>query len=123
MVRHVQDNPPHVKHLAKLGNPSTVILLQVIEPSVASESYYNINVYYSIDLAEQLTQEAREYLEGVQEDFHAMDIAVKNVIAHGPVVGSILKVAREENADLIAMASHGRTGLASVFYGSEAAGV
>ena len=113
---------PHVKHLAKLGTPSTVILLQVIEPSAASEPYYSINVYYS-DLAEQLTQEAREYLEGVQKDFHAMDVAVKNVIAHGPVVSSILNVAREENADLIAMASHGRTGLASVFYGSKAAGV
>ena len=36
---------------------------------------------------------------------------------------SILGAAQEEDADLIAMASHGRTGLASVFYGSKAAGV
>ena len=32
-------------------------------------------------------------------------------------------MAARENADLIAMASHGRTGLGRVFYGSVAAGV
>ncbi|MCB0130889.1 MAG: universal stress protein, partial [Caldilineaceae bacterium] len=34
-----------------------------------------------------------------------------------------LDVAERENADLVAMASHGRTGLARVFYGSVAAGL
>ena len=114
---------PHVKHLAKLGN-STVILLQVVEPSPTFATAYELGSrYYSADLAEQWTQEARKYLEGVQNDFHEMDIAVKIIIAHGPVVSSILNAAQEEDADLIAMASHGRTGLASVFYGSKAAGV
>ena len=35
----------------------------------------------------------------------------------------ILDVAEREKVRLIAMASHGRTGLARVFYGSVAAGV
>ena len=35
----------------------------------------------------------------------------------------IIDVAEREDADLIAMASHGHTGLARVFYGSVAAGV
>jgi nucleotide-binding universal stress UspA family protein len=42
---------------------------------------------------------------------------------HGPVVEAILTTAECEKVDLIAMASHGRTGLAQVFYGSVAAGV
>jgi len=41
----------------------------------------------------------------------------------GPVVETIITVAEGEGADLIAMASHGRTGLSRVFYGSIAAGV
>ncbi|MCB0137738.1 MAG: universal stress protein, partial [Caldilineaceae bacterium] len=41
----------------------------------------------------------------------------------GPVVTAILDVAEREKADLIAMASHGRTGLSRVFYGSVAAGI
>jgi nucleotide-binding universal stress UspA family protein len=34
-----------------------------------------------------------------------------------------LELADQHNIDLIAMASHGRTGLARVFYGSVAAGI
>lgn len=44
-------------------------------------------------------------------------------MAYGPVVEEIAQSAEREEADLIAMASHGRTGLARVFYGSVAAGV
>ncbi|MCB0075487.1 MAG: universal stress protein, partial [Caldilineaceae bacterium] len=47
----------------------------------------------------------------------------KKVVEQGPIVRTILDVAERENADLIAMASHGRSGLARVFYGSVAAGV
>lgn len=36
---------------------------------------------------------------------------------------AILNAAKSEKADLIAMASHGRTGLSRVFYGSVAEGV
>jgi nucleotide-binding universal stress UspA family protein len=114
---------PHVKHLAKLDN-STVVLLQVVEPTPTYATSYELTSHwYSEDRAKQWIQEAQEYLEGVQNDFHEMDIASIIVIAHGPVVGSILDVAQKEDADLIALASHGRTGLASVFYGSKAAGV
>ncbi len=42
---------------------------------------------------------------------------------HGDVVKTILGVAQGWDADLIAVASHGRTGLERVFYGSVAAGV
>jgi nucleotide-binding universal stress UspA family protein len=41
----------------------------------------------------------------------------------GAIVAEIIDAAEREGADLIAMASHGRTGLARVFYGSVAAGV
>jgi nucleotide-binding universal stress UspA family protein len=39
------------------------------------------------------------------------------------VVETVISVAQRENADLIAMASHGRSGMSRVFYGSVAAGV
>jgi nucleotide-binding universal stress UspA family protein len=106
---------PHVKHLAKLGN-SKVILLQVVEPNATLANSYEVMPHYSIDLIEQWTEEA-------QKDLAELGIESKTVVAHGPVVRSILNAAHEEGADLIAMASHGRTGLASVFYGSKAAGV
>lgn len=39
------------------------------------------------------------------------------------MVSTLLAVAERENADLIGLASHGRTGLGRVFYGSVAAGL
>jgi len=44
-------------------------------------------------------------------------------VVHGPVVEAIINAAQSEGADLIALASHGRSGLSWVFYGSVAAGV
>jgi nucleotide-binding universal stress UspA family protein len=38
-------------------------------------------------------------------------------------VEAIINAAEREDADLIAIASHGRSGLSGVFYGSVAAGV
>jgi nucleotide-binding universal stress UspA family protein len=38
-------------------------------------------------------------------------------------VKAILDAAKSENADLLAMASHGRSGLSRTFYGSISAGV
>jgi nucleotide-binding universal stress UspA family protein len=62
-------------------------------------------------------------MAALAEDFGEKGIAAKAFVAHGPVVGAILDAAERESADLIAMASHGRSGLSQVFYGSVAAGV
>ena len=72
---------------------------------------------------EILAQRAKDYLAGLKEEFREKDIPAKLFVEEGPVVGSIISVAEREGVDLIAMASHGRTGLSHVFYGSVAAGV
>jgi nucleotide-binding universal stress UspA family protein len=113
---------PYVEDMA-LARDSTVILLQVIEPSATMVAPYDMAHYYDAGLAEKWIEEARDYLDSVQRDFRQKGIRTETLIAQGPVVKSILDVAEQENAELIAMASHGRTGLASVFYGSKAAGV
>ena len=72
---------------------------------------------------EQQTQEAEIYLASQQGKLQQKDIPSQVCIAYGPAVKEISKAAEREGAELIAMASHGRTGLARVFYGSVAAGV
>jgi len=67
--------------------------------------------------------EARSYLGGRQRDLAAHGVQVETRIAHGPVVRKILEFSKEEEADLIAMSSFGRTGLLRVCYGGVAAGV
>jgi nucleotide-binding universal stress UspA family protein len=98
-----------------------VRLLQVVEPIL------EVN---SADLfmphGEQFTaamKSAQTYVDSVARRMTEQGIAAKGWAISGDVVGTICKVAEQEGAELIAMASHGRTGAARVFYGSVAAGV
>jgi nucleotide-binding universal stress UspA family protein len=68
-------------------------------------------------------EEVDNYLAGWQGEFREKGIEARRMVERGPVVETIINVAKREGADLIAMASHGRTGLERVFYGSVAVGV
>ena len=68
-------------------------------------------------------KETETYLASLQEGFHAKGIEVQTLIGQGMVVKAIIDAAEHENADLVAMASHGLSGLSRAFYGSVAAGV
>ena len=61
-------------------------------------------------------------MDGFKGMFREKVIKARAFITHAPVVEDIRKATERENADLIALASHGRTGLSRVFYGSVAAG-
>jgi nucleotide-binding universal stress UspA family protein len=72
---------------------------------------------------EQATREAHAYLAPLQGQFREKGIEAHSSVAYGRPVDAILKTAVEDSADLIAIASHGQSGLARVFYGSVAAGL
>ena len=113
---------PHVEDLASCYD-ATVVLLQIVEPIVAYSSPYDAYPELSMDHSERRTEEANEYLASWAA--RLAEKAIETVVRseHGPVVKTILAVASEEEADLLAMASHGRSGLSRVFYGSVSAGV
>ena len=113
---------PHVREMAQLYGAS-VVLLQVVEPSMTVVTPYDMVPYYDSEQVEQWTQDARDYLNGLAGSMRLEADRVKVVVQQGPIVHTILDVAEREHADLIAMASHGRTGLSRVFYGSIAAGI
>jgi nucleotide-binding universal stress UspA family protein len=100
-----------------------IVLLQVVEPSVSVVTPYDMVPYYDPKEAEGMMTEAKGYLAAKAGELRNQGIDVKSCVESGPVVAGILDVAEREQADLIAMASHGRTGLGRVFYGSVAAGV
>ena len=112
---------PHVEMLANCFN-SRVILLNVIEPVHILTSAESVDVVEaSLEASE--VHEAEIYLAGVVGRLREQGIQVDTIVEYGPPVKHIVEVAEREEADLIAMASHGLTGLARVFYGSVAAGV
>ena len=113
---------PHVEELARKFD-ANLILLQVIEPAEVGKSARDPGSIYVVGLLEERIRQARSYLEDLQEQLRMKRVGALGLVEHGPIVAKILEVAERENADLIAIASHGRTGLARVFYGSVAAGL
>lgn len=111
---------PHVEALAQT-HEARVIFLQVIEPaSVLATTVGHVPV---IDEPERREREALRYLRGWRGEFRSKGLQTATAVEHGPIVRTIIEVAERENADLIAMASHGRSGLEQAFYGSVTAGV
>ncbi len=113
---------PHVEELAgKFG--SHLVLLQIVEPIVLMAAPTDMGGYYDPTEIERLTEEATAYLQGLQAALQAKGIPSEAIIDNGTVVAAILEEATRKEVDLIAMASHGRTGLARAFFGSVATGV
>jgi nucleotide-binding universal stress UspA family protein len=113
---------PHVEKLA-LQFKSNVIFLQVVVPSIyPTQSGPDGRHEYMVEF-KQKQDEITAYLTGIRQGFQNIGIENRAVVEQGAVVETIISVAMRENADLIAIASHGRSGLSWVFYGSVAAGV
>ena len=117
---------PHVEELAQRYE-AKVIFIQVVEPPPLMISPGQPDVATDVNLHQQelkrRTEEAELYLKAIQGEFQPRGIEARIELSHGPVVEGIINAAVRQDADLIAMASHGRSGLAQVFYGSVAAGI
>ncbi|MCB0208179.1 MAG: universal stress protein [Anaerolineae bacterium] len=94
-----------------------IILLRVIDPV---PSYYTeaLQSEEKAPLQNQREIASVNYLDPIDEDLENRRVRVTKRVATGPVVETIINVAEQENVDLIAMASHARTGLSRMFNGS-----
>jgi nucleotide-binding universal stress UspA family protein len=113
---------PHVKNLSLCFN-AKVIFFIVAEPPLLLEYDEVVDMSKYLEKRDHQKKETETYLSSLQEEFSEKGIKVQTLIGHGLVVKAIIDAAERENADLVAMASHGRTGLSRTFYGSVAAGV
>ena len=112
----------HVEELSRRLN-AKLIFLQVVEPSYDVVGPHGTVMDLNVELMEQREEEAKNYIESIGGEFGERGFNARALVEKGPVVSTIINVAEREEADLIAMASHGRSGLSRVFYGSVAAGV
>ena len=119
---------PHVENLA-IHYKAKVIFIQVMEPLLIANPSLHVTSALTDSVKESLKdfnrryEEINTYLSGRQGEFREKGIDVRKFVEQGPVVETIISVAQRENAELIAIASHGRSGMSRVFYGSVAAGV
>ena len=102
-----------------------VILFQV----VSSLTYYVVageasaRVSYTEQELEAFKKQAQDYLEKTGEGLRKLGANVKTMVSVGDATDGINKAADEINADLIAMSTHGRSGLSRWAFGSVTAKV
>lgn len=73
---------------------------------------------YSEEDLIKLTRESQDYLEKVAEGLRSKGIRVKTMVSFGRAAEEIVKAARQIKAHLIAMSTHGRSGLVRWAIGS-----
>jgi len=112
----------HAESLA-LKYDATLILLSVISsPAITTgRGVEALKLFES--RVDTLIQDTRQYLDQLSGEFNEKRIDTKTVVKFEPVVRSIVETANESAVDLVVIASHGRSGLGRVFFGSVAAGV
>ena len=114
---------PHVENIAKASN-AEVILVSVTE----RVSGYRPMTDYSRPMEERLIPEgvgkkekqALKYLERIAKGLEAKGIKVRTEVFLGNPAEEIALYAEHDGADLIIMASHGRSGISRWAYGSVA---
>ena len=96
-------------------------LLRVIAFPIVGSSYLPETVQTNRSILEETEKEARAYLERVRSrlDDGSRQIDIDVVVNQQPARG-ILDYAAADNADLVSIATHGRSGAARVLLGSTA---
>lgn len=123
---------PHAEALARQGGREmvTVILVRVCEPPTMP-SYYTPELaeiplnwgQYAQQETARCKQVATEYLAGIEPRFRNSGINVQSEVLVGKAADEIVAYANKTPYNLIVMATHGRSGLSRLVYGSVAVNV
>lgn len=98
-----------------------VVLLRVLVP--VPPSVLEGSRYVEVEDPEKRRLEAEEYLRPIAVDLRARGVRVTTMVRRGEPTAEILAGARAAGADLIAMTTHGRSGLGRLLFGSVAEAV
>ena len=99
----------------------TVLLLRVVEPltPVMTPDVYTA----PYEDVEERRRDAEEYLAPIAAALRARGVATAWAVRRGRPADEILAAAEESGVDMIAMATHGRTGFGRLLFGSVAEAV
>jgi nucleotide-binding universal stress UspA family protein len=103
----------HIRPLARLAH-SKLMLVHVADGWVA-RNYENFKLRESEEMKED-----RVYLANLERELQAEGFEVTSILAMGEPAEEIIKLARTEPVELIAMSTHGHRFISDLLYGSTA---
>jgi nucleotide-binding universal stress UspA family protein len=103
----------HIRPLAKLTNAK--LMLVHVADGWAARNYQHLKLRESEEM-----QRDQEYLTGLEAQLKAEGFEVSSVLAMGEPATEIIKLARTQPVELIAMSTHGHRFISDLLYGSTA---
>ena len=111
---------PHVESIAKGCGVERVILLRVVDNYIPSPTYAYIGESVLKEMEEENEKAAGEYLDQLVGRVKLDGVEVQKQLIAGRAADSIAEYATENDVDLIAIATHGRSGVSRWAWGSVA---
>lgn len=117
---------PYIEDLAKNTNSEILLLEEIQPPVVPSYGSRPINPEwekYRDTIWSELQQQSSEYLDTIKNELGKRGLKAKALVIKGQdskIAQSIMQIAQEEKVSLIAVATHGRSGISRWVYGSVA---
>lgn len=108
---------PHAEALAK-SEGAEIIILRV--PDLPAPDLFIHNPAMANKIIEDAEIAADKYLQDEVQKLGNIGVKVSTLIREGPVPDTILAAAEETHADVIAMSTHGRSGIQRWLMGSVA---
>ncbi len=108
---------PHAEALAKLENAELVILRV---PIIPAGEYISLDPLVTATIRNDIREEATKYVNETVNKLAKDHVKATGLTREGPVPDTILEAAEQTHADLIAMSTHGRTGIKRWLMGSVA---
>ncbi len=112
---------PDVEAMVKAYNSKNVTFVRVIEPVIpygGGEGYVDPRIYQQIE--DEARAEADNYLKALMARVKFAPAQVKTEVILGRPAESVVAYAKKTAADVIVMATHGRSGVARFVLGSVA---
>jgi len=103
----------HIRPLARLTNAK--LMLVHVADGWAARNYETLKLQESEEMKED-----RAYLANLERELQAEGFEVSSILAMGEPSTEIIKLARAESVELIAMSTHGHRFISDLLYGSTA---
>lgn len=112
-----------IPFLLEIAGPldMSVVLVRVLEP--IPPSVVEGTRHVTVEDVEGRTRDAEEYLAPVAIALRQRGIDARPIVRRGEPAAEIVNAARAEKADMVAMTTHGRSGLGRLLFGSVAEAV
>ena len=108
----------HVRAVATGCQVPEVVLLRVIEPW--DRQIYEVPEDWRRDIEKKAQAEIEDHLSKLADNLRQEGIAVSTAVVEGKPVDEILNYTSKNQVDLIAMSTHGRSGVSRFAFGSVA---